>query len=649
VRERTRRLAESEGRFRAITAAAPLPIVITREADGVILYANSLLGEILGLPSHELVGRCAMEFLGQPSERLRMLAQVNKVGYVQGFEISTKKADGTPLWCLVSLQRMIYEGQQALIGGFHDITERKHTAQELERARVAAEAASRAKSVFLASLSHEFRTPIMAMLSAAEASATSSESSQTGPVHADIIFRNSRHLLSLFDNLLDFARLEAGKFTIRPVRCSLLEILSDVYSVVYPLHQSSEVDLRVFCEGAIPGEIETDPVRLKQALINLVSNALKYTDAGHVHVCVKADRDGAEPRLCIAVEDTGPGIPEAKLDRIFNAFEQIEPRGGHHCAGVGLGLPLAQWIVEKLGGKLTVDSREGYGSTFTLCVPTGVVDTEKWITPGEIGTPPGLFSRELPARVEREIEGSILLAEDAQDARELIAHALRDAGSRVTAVENGRQAVEAATKRVYDLILMDIRMPVMDGIAATVELRRRGYLAPIIALTASVAEDDYPHVLGKGFDDVWGKPISLKHIIERASDYLRLASTDGRGAPPDKHESASSSDYEARRASLVAEFAQDLPARFQAIQAAVDKGDMQTAREVLHQLAGTGGVMGFMPLSEEAGRVLQRIKDGTCTRTKDELQVLEVLVVEAAHSVTESVASGTRPDPRRRV
>ncbi|MHC4696935.1 MAG: ATP-binding protein [Planctomycetota bacterium] len=648
VRERTGRLTESEARFRAMTAAAPLPLVITRESDGVVLYANSLLGELLGVPSHELVGRCATEFLGQPSDRLRMLAQVNRRGYVQGFEISTRKANGTPIWGLVSLQRMIYDGQPALIGGLHDITERKHTAQELERARAAAEAASRAKSVFLASLTHEFRTPIMAMLSAAEASATASQSSHTEQVHADIIFRNGRHLISLFDNLLDFARLEAGKFTVCPVRCSLLEILADVHSVVHPLHQSPEVDLRVFCEGAIPREIETDPLRLKQALINLVSNALKYTEAGSVHVRVKTNRHGAEPRLSIAVEDTGPGIPEAELDRIFDAFEQVEPRGGQQCAGVGLGLSLAQWIARKLGGTLTVDSREGHGSTFTLRVATGAADAEEWITPGEIGTSLKPFLRELPARAQPGTEGSVLLAEDARDARELIAHALRNAGVRVTAVENGREAVEAATKRVYDLVLLDIRMPVMDGLAATVELRRRGYLAPIIALTASVTEDDYPHVLGKGFDDVWGKPISLKHIIERTSNYMPLPSTDRTGDPPGRLESASSPDYEARRASLAAEFARDLPARFQAIKAAVDKGDMQTAREVLHQLAGTGGVMGFMPLSEEARRVLQRIKDGTCARAKDEFQGLEVLIVEAAQRATKGIASGARPDRHRR-
>ena len=221
VKERTAKLSESEARFRAMTAAAPLPFVITRESDGVILYANPLLGETLGIPNDELLGRRVQEFFGPPSKRRRLFAEVQRSGYVQGHEVLTKKADGTPIWCLVSLQKMIYEGQPALIGGFHDITERKHTAEELKRARTTAEAANRAKSVFLANLTHEVRTPIMAMLSAAETAAETPYAPGDRLNYAEIISRNGRHLLSLFDNLLDFARMDTDKFTIRPVRCPL--------------------------------------------------------------------------------------------------------------------------------------------------------------------------------------------------------------------------------------------------------------------------------------------------------------------------------------------------------------------------------------------------------------------------------------------
>jgi len=635
VAERTAKLRESETRFRAMAAAAPLPIVILRESDGMILYANHLLGETLGIPSEKLLGRRSQEFLGDPSDRRKMFAKIRKAGYVQGYEVLTQKADGTPIWCLISLQRMVYKGQPALIGGFQDITERKHTAEELARAWSAAEMASRAKSAFLANLTHEVRTPVMAMLGAAETSARLSGNGRERLDCSEIMARNSRHLLSLFDNLLDVARLEAGKFDITPVRCSLLEILADVRSVAQLPNHNPNVEFRLFCESAIPSQITTDPLRLKQALINVVNNALKFTDTGHVHVRVMMLSDVEEPTLCIDVEDTGPGIPEAERERIFDAFEQAETRPGKPSVGVGLGLPLARSIAEELGGTLVIQNREGCGSTFTLCVPTGPTNAVDWVTPDEAAVSLEQATSEPHVQDPPKVRGLVLLAEDSIDARELIAAALREAGAIVTAVGNGEEAVQAASERVYDLVLMDLRMPVMGGIAATVELRRRRYLAPIVAVTASVPTDQHRKVLEKGFDDLWQKPMSLDEIVQRVSAYLQSASCDEGDGPPDEPEPRRSMASEARHAALVQEFARDLPARLHAIQQAVETGDLQAARDALHQLAGTGGIMGFMPLSVEAGRVLNRMKNENCLHAEDDLQSLETLIVDITRRTCE--------------
>jgi CheY-like chemotaxis protein len=224
------------------------------------------------------------------------------------------------------------------------------------------------------------------------------------------------------------------------------------------------------------------------------------------------------------------------------------------------------------------------------------------------------------------VEGSVLLAEDFRDARELIEHALQSAGAHVMTVENGEEAVKVATSRPFDLILMDIRMPVMSGLEATRELRRRGCLTPIIALTASTAESEQKRILEAGFDDLWTKPISLKGIVERASAYL--------GAPENEEEAESKgapSPAEPMKTdpalrAVVAQFVGDLPARYERIRNAVEGSDQKTAREALHQLVGTAGIVGFMPLSEVANRLLTKIKQTSCTESMAELDALGEMV-----------------------
>lgn len=643
VDERTSKLRESEARFRAMTAAAPIPILVCRESDGVILYANPLLGETIGTPNAQLIGRSVFAFLGDRSFHRRLLAEVQKSGHAQGFELPSRKADGTRMWSLSSWQRMTYEGQAALIGGLHDISEQKRTAKELERARTAADVANRAKSVFLANLTHEVRTPIMAMLGAAESSAKSSRNGKGELNHAEIIFRNGRHLLTLFDNLLELACLDAGKFSTHPVRCSLLEILADVSAISNSLRRNPDVNFEIRCESPIPASIKTDPVRLKQALINLIGNALKFTESGHVFVFVRMDSDGEVAILSIDIEDTGQGIPATELERIFNTFEQVHPGSDQVFDGVGLGLPLARWIATELGGTVKVKSQHGLGSTFTLTVDTGPVSAVEWLAPEDVQTALQRSDSYSSAPTQTRIEGSVLLAEDTRDARELIAGALRTAGAKVETVENGRQAVDAASTREFDLILMDIRMPIMDGVAAVVELRRRGYLAPVIALTASIGQSDNRRILREGFDAVWTKPISLDRLIEQASDFLRSPPPQDGGESPGEGDETTKRARNAHRALLVDEFSRGLSRRFRDIQKAAENGDLQSVRQTLHQLAGTAGVMDFMPLSLEAARILKGLKNGEPLDAVNSLERLHELVMDISQSV-ETADVPSRPN-----
>ncbi len=496
----------------------------------------------------------------------------------------------------------------------------------LRQAEEAALAANRAKSRFLANISHEIRTPIMAMLGAAELLHAGEGRRAEWVDRGDMILRNGRHLLSLVDELLDVSRIEAGKLDIRLEDCSLVDILADVAAITEPLRRQSTLDYRIVYETPLPERIRTDRTRLTQAVTNLVNNALKFTQTGHVWVRVRVDGDAPEPRLTIAVEDTGIGIRAADQERIFTSFTQVEPISRGAAAGVGLGLPIAKWIAEKLGGTLEVRSVYEQGSTFTLRIATGPLNGITWIAPIETprrsdATPSPPRGRAWPA-----LQGRILVAEDAGDTRELIAHALTRCGAEVTKVENGRQAVDAAARETFDLILMDIRMPVMDGLIAAAELRRRGYRSPLIALTASTSERERERILSSGFDDFWAKPISLDDLVVRVAAYLRPGGSAERRrgfAPTRESGKATTTD---RMAAAIAEFVASLPTRAQAIRVALESGDLGRARDLLHQLVGTGGIHGFMSLSHEAARLLHIVKNGPVEHGPAELRTLEDMI-----------------------
>ncbi len=526
-----------------------------------------------------------------------------------------------------------------IIGVARDVTERVRAQVELEKAKEVAEAASRAKSIFLANMSHEIRTPITAMLGAAELLA--SRLPPAGDIgQADVILRNGRHLLVLIDDLLDLSQAEAGKLEIQPRRCSLLDVIADVDAVTRPLHRQSAVDFRILFDTEVPDQIHTDPTRLKQALINLVSNALKFTDEGHVWVRVRVDRARPDPRLTIAVEDTGPGILRDDADRIFETFAQAEAGKARPANGVGLGLPLARWIAQQLGGSVELDTTAERGSKFILRVATGPVDDATWTAVPSISVAFQRITTPADTAYCGGLSGRILLAEDSEDTRKLILHVLTDQGATVTAVSNGREAVEAARESPFDLIILDVRMPEMDGPTAVAELRRHGCLSPIIALTALVGKVDQEEMRKAGFDDVWTKPVTLERLVADAAAYLQTRRTRGRDHALTDLERSGSAEIERRLAAARVGFAQGLPARLEAINEAVANRDYARAREALHQLVGSGGMHGFMPISTEAARLLKLAKAKTLA--EQQLRALEALVEQALRSTPAAGESSIR-------
>lgn len=639
-------LRESEQRLQSVLDNSPA-VIYLKDLEGRYILVNRRFTDIFHMVRDAIVGKTDCEIFSketaeafQKNDRL-----VLEAGEPIEFEEVAPLDDGLHTYISLKFPLFNHAGSPYAVCGIStDISERKKVAQELARAKEAAETANRAKSIFLANMSHELRTPFTAMLGAAEQLAGKPDTPPDSR-RLDMILRNGRLLLALVDDLLDLSRAETGKLEINRMNCSLQEIIEDALAATRSQHVRAAVDFRVRYETPLPRLVHTDPTRLKQALINLIANALKFTENGHVWVRLRVDQDSPEPRLSVAVEDTGTGIPAGESERIFETFTQVGQTAGGVAGGVGLGLPLARWIAEQLGGDLEVRDNVDRGSIFTLRVATGPLESAVWTTHEEarisVESAPPLRNTPRGTR----LRGTILLAEDFPDTRELIGSALTERGVSVTSVDNGEDAVDQASNHQFDLILMDIRMPRMDGYLAAAELRRRGCLTPIIALTALNTQTDHDRVLDAGFDDVWTKPMSLEQLFDRVTAYLATDSikpSDAGSGGPGPAERRSSAE---RFSALRIEFIQGLPARLAKLDAAIEVDDLAQAAEVLHQLVGVGGIYEFMPLSQMSALLQTQARNGTLTRQSEQLASLRQAIREVVDSLQEGAAPGFTDGP----
>ncbi len=395
---------------------------------------------------------------------------------------------------------------------------RERTA-ELERA-------NRAKSEFLANMSHEIRTPMSAILGYAEILRDPDQEPSDRDNSVEIIRRNGEHLLSVINDILYISKVEAGRMTVRRVLCSPADIVTEIGSLMKVRADGKNLSLSIEGEGRIPETILSDPMRLRQILVNLIGNAIKFTESGGVRLVLSLEESaGEEPKLHFETIDTGIGMTAEEQASIFEPFFQALPRDSPRRGGTGLGLAISRRLAGMLGGTLTVQSNRGAGSRFTLTVGTGSLAGVRMI---ELGLVELDKSRRDAVHGKRQggLRGKILLAEDGRDTRNLLAMHLRKAGLEVSTAENGRIAVDKASAALgngepFDLILMDMQMPEMNGYEATESLRNSGYDKPIVALTAYAMSQEKAKCLSVGCDDFATKPIDRNTLIEIASRYAR--------------------------------------------------------------------------------------------------------------------------------
>ena len=380
----------------------------------------------------------------------------------------------------------------------------------LEQARSQAERLSLTRSSFLAQMSSELRMPLTSILGYSESLANDDVDDETTKSWARVIQRNGEQLLSVMDAILDFAKLESEHMM--PDFCSFAprELIESVAAVFEPLARERGLDFGLAIDRELPTRVESDPIRLRQALLNLLSNAIKFTEEGFVRISARVQGAPDRPELVVDIEDSGVGMSQEHVERAFRPFVQADPASGRRFGGTGLGLSISRGIAELLGGELTATSEPRKGSCFSMRVPVRIDAIEEARSLSEIeGT--------LRQRV-----GRILLAEDMADNRLLIAHVLRKAGHEVIAVEHGRAAIDALQEDpAIDLVLMDMQMPVLDGYAAARELRRQGWPGPIIAVTVHGTALEAQRCKSAGCDDHIAKPLRRKALLGLITRYLK--------------------------------------------------------------------------------------------------------------------------------
>ncbi len=430
---------------------------------------------------------------------------------------------------------------EAIVGrvwSFRDVTDRRRADKALYEAKVAAEVANQAKSEFLANMSHEIRTPMTAILGFAEnlLDPTLSEDERLNAVQT--IRRNGDHLLDIINDILDLSKVEAGRLSVERVACSPFQVVAQVHSLMQVRAGAKGLVFNIEYLGSIPATIRTDPVRLRQILLNLVGNAIKFTDTGGVRLVTRflptlneageaAPASAWQPSsggyIQFDVIDTGIGMSPAQIANVFRPFAQADSSITRRFGGTGLGLVISKRLAEMLGGWIRCESTPGEGSTFRVTISTGPLDGVPMLD-GPPQEAPVAAAGSSPAALPPRLDCRILLAEDGPDNQRLISFVLKKAGAQVSVVENGLLGVEAALAardqgRPFDVILMDMQMPVLDGYAATRMLRGKGYRGPILALTAHAMASDRQKCLDAGCDDYIGKPIDRRSLVETIARY----------------------------------------------------------------------------------------------------------------------------------
>ena len=591
--------------------------MVTTDPAGIITDVNKQMEALTGCTRDELIGAPFKSYFTDPERAEAGIKLVLRDKKVTDYELTARALDGKKTVVSYNATTFYDRGRtlQGVFAAARDVTERKRVEAELQQAKSAAESASRTKSDFLASRSHEIRPPMNAIMGIADLLAKTPLSAEQDK-YVQIFRRAGDNLLNLINDILDLSKVEASQLELEQTGFSLNDLLEKVMEMVTV--PANAKGLALVCDVApgVPTDLIGDPTRLRQVLLNLVGNAIKFTESGTVSLRVTSDADSLIPTaLRFTVSDTGIGIAGEKLGRVFERFTQADSSTTRRFGGSGLGLTISKRLVELMGGHIGAESEIGKGSTFSFSVPFEIWTDASRRAVAPVGTDAGL---PLPAL-------RILLVEDSPDNRTIAMAYVEDTPYLVDIAENGAIACQMFKAAVYDLVLMDRQMPVLVGLTATRAIRawEQGNdkpPTPIIALTASALKGDREMCLAAGCTAFLTKPIKQDVLLQAIRDNSRAGAA---------HEE--SSWIAAIPVNTNHRFADRIPAYLQncrqngiAMLEALDRVDFETVKSLGHQMNGSGGMFGFQAITDIGAaieRAAENVDDGTSRKWVGELSI----------------------------
>jgi len=632
-------LAESEQNLVRIFEVTPIPLSLLDAANGAVRRANQAFFELLGQGAGDDGEINATDACHDPGDVEKLFDTLRALGRVDGWELRGHDPEGGERWLAISAYAFALQNQPSVLACWYDISARKAEAQALRSAKQAAEAADRAKSRFLAMVSHEVRTPlngVVGTLQLLDGDALSPAQRR----HLDTAQQSADTLVDLLDTLLDYARFEGGQQTLEELDFDLHQAVGSVVMLVRSRAEAKGLALSVRVDAPVPAMLMGDLTRLRQVFLNLLSNAVKFTSKGQVSISAKLDASDQNGRtvLRVSVSDTGIGIPADMHQRVFEAFAQADQSIARRFGGAGLGLAICRQIVSLMGGEICVESEEGQGSRFDFFVPLRL---------GSLVSP--LADEAGPQRLL-----NVLLVEDDPVNQEVAIGLLQQLGHRVRMVDGGEEAITVAANEVFDVVLMDLHLPGMDGLEATRRIRAlpdaHRAAVPILALTADLTPDSRRRCQAAGISVIVAKPLQ-RGVLRRA--FAGLA----KGVPPASvfEEPVNHEDL-VDRTFLIEQWTVLGPARLlaagkllrrvsaqllAALAMAAAADDRQAVTELAHRLRSATGALGLSRMRDLAARLEStsaQASVGELTEWLRELAELRKISIKALIQLTRELA-----------